>query len=138
VTIFLDTNILLYSISSAAEEVAKRNRAIQLLDRADCVLSVQVLQEFYVQATRASRGDPLSHEVAASLTRAWSRFPVQENSLAVFQAALEVRRTTRFVFWDCTIIAAALAAGCRELHSEDMSHGRKIDGLRIVNPFRGL
>jgi predicted nucleic acid-binding protein len=138
VTIFLDTNILLYSISRAEGEVAKRNRAIQLLDRADCVLSVQVLQEFYVQATRASRSDPLSHEMAASLTRAWCRFPVQENSLAVFQAALELRTSTRFAFWDCAIIAAAHAAGCRELYSENMSHGRQIDGLRIVNPFRGL
>ena len=66
---FLDTNILLYSISSAADEAAKRHRALALLDRDDCVISVQVLQEFYVQATRSSRSDPLSHNLAAGLIR---------------------------------------------------------------------
>ena len=49
---FLDTNILLYSISRDAREAAKRDRAVALLERDDGALSVQVLQEFYVQATR--------------------------------------------------------------------------------------
>ena len=137
-TVFLDTNVLLYSISTADDEAPKRDKALQLLDRPDCVLSVQVLQEFYVQATRASRRNALPHETAVSLTETWLRFAVQENTLAIFQAALELRKNTGFVFWDCAIIAAAQAADCSELYSEDMSHGRRIAGLRIVNPFRGL
>ena len=137
-TIFLDTNVLLYSISTADDETAKRSKALQLLDRPDCVLSVQVLQEFYVQATRASRKDALPHEMAVSLAETWLRFPIQENTLAIFHAALELRKTTGFAFWDCAIIAAAYRAGCDELHSEDMTHGRKIASLQIVNPFRGL
>ena len=137
-TIFLDTNVLLYSISTADDEAAKRSKAIQLLDRPDCVLSIQVLQEFYVQATRASRPNPLPHDTAVLLVATWLRFPVQENTLAIFQAALELRKTTGFAFWDCAIIAAAHAADCSELYSEDMADGRKIAGLRIVNPFRGL
>ena len=91
-----------------------------------------------MQATRASRRNALPHDTAVSLTETWLRFPVQENTLAIFQAALELRKTTGFAFWDCAIIAAAQAAGCSELYSEDMSHGRRIAGLRIVNPFRGL
>jgi predicted nucleic acid-binding protein len=138
VTIFLDTNVLLYSISTADDEATKRDKALQLLDRPDCVLSVQVLQEFYVQATRASRKNALPHETAVALTETWLRFPIQENTLEIFQAALELRKTTGFAFWDCAIIAAAHAADCSELYSEDMSDGRKIAGLRIVNPFRGL
>jgi predicted nucleic acid-binding protein len=138
VTIFLDTNVLLYSISTADDEIAKRNKALQLLDRPDCVLSVQVLQEFYVQATRASRRDPLTHDTAALLLETWLRFPVQENTLAIFHAALELRKPTGFAFWDCAIVAAAQAADCSELYSEDMAHGRKIASLQIVNPFRGL
>lgn len=133
---FLDTNILLYSISNAAEESEKRDRALALLDRDDCVLSVQVLQEFYAQATRASRPDPLPHEIAAGLIRAWLRFRIQENTVAILETALEIKALHQFSYWDSAIIAAARAAGCRELFSEDLSHGRTIEGVTVINPFR--
>ena len=61
---FLDTNILLYSISTNPTDASKRERAIALLGRDDGALSVQVLQEFYVQAMRATRPHPLSHDSA--------------------------------------------------------------------------
>ena len=64
---FLDTNILLYSISRNPADALKRELAIALLDRDDGALSVQVLQEFYVQATRATRPRPLPHETAVGL-----------------------------------------------------------------------
>lgn len=133
---FLDTNVLLYSISNAAEETKKRERALDLLDRDDCVLSVQVLQEFYVQATRASRPDPLAHEIAAGLVRTWLRFRIQENTVAILNAALEIKARHQFSFWDSAIVAAARAAGSLQLFSEDLSHGRTIDGVTIINPFR--
>ncbi|MHB8140307.1 MAG: PIN domain-containing protein [Vulcanimicrobiaceae bacterium] len=133
---FIDTNILLYSISRAPDESSKRARAIDLLEGDDCGLSVQVLQEFYVQATRATRADALPHEVAAGLIRAWLRFPVQDNNRAVLEGALEIKATHGFSFWDSAIVAAARALGCRELLSEDMRHGREIEGVVILNPFR--
>lgn len=133
---FLDTNILLYSISNAADEMEKRRRARALLDHDDCGLSVQVLQEFYVQATRASRSDALPHDTAAGLIGAWLRFAVQDNTVAVMKGALEIKAAHAFSFWDSAVIAAARALGCRELYSEDMSHGREIDGVTIINPFR--
>jgi predicted nucleic acid-binding protein len=132
---FLDTNILLYSISQAPDEALKRERAIALLDEPDCGLSVQVLQEFYVQATRASRADALPHELAVALIGTWLRFPVQETTMAVMQGALGIRAKHGFSFWDCAILAAARALGCRELCSEDFSHGRVVDGVAIINPF---
>ncbi|MGD9896579.1 MAG: PIN domain-containing protein [Candidatus Methylacidiphilaceae bacterium] len=133
---FLDTNILLYSISRAPEESAKRARAIELLDEGDCGLSVQVLQEFYVQATRTTRADALPHKLAADLIGTWLRFPVQDNNLAVLKGALEIKAVHGFSFWDSAIIAAARALGCRELMSEDMDHGREVEGVVILNPFR--
>lgn len=133
---FLDTNILLYSISTAAGEAAKRARAIALLDRDDCAVSVQVLQEFYVQATRLSRPDAIPHALAAGLIGTWLRFAVQDNTVAVMQGALEIKAAHGFSYWDSAIIAAARALGCGELFSEDMSHGRSIDGVTIINPFR--
>jgi predicted nucleic acid-binding protein len=134
--VFLDTNVLLYSISSAPEEASKRDKAISLLDRDDCVLSIQVLQEFYVQATRSSRSDAIAHSTAVALMRTWTRFRIQDNTLAVLEVALSIREATGFSLWDCTIVAAASVAGCSELHSEDLAHGRRIEGVLIANPFR--
>ncbi len=133
---FVDTNILLYSISRDPAEAAKRDRATALLDADDLALSAQVLQEFYVQATRANRADALPHDIAAGLIRAWTRFPIQEVSLGIVTAALEIRAARGFSYWDSAIIAAAQALGCHELLSEDMSHGQQIDDVTIVNPFR--
>jgi predicted nucleic acid-binding protein len=133
---FLDTNILLYSISRNPADALKRELAIALLDRDDGALSVQVLQEFYVQATRATRPHPLPHETAVGLLTAWTRFKVQEITLSMLTSALEIKAAHRFSYWDSAIIAAARALGCRELYSEDMSHGQEVEGLVIINPFR--
>jgi predicted nucleic acid-binding protein len=133
---FLDTNILLYSISTDRDEKAKREVATELLAGRDNALSVQVLQEFYVQATRSTRRDALPHEIAVGLMRAWLRFPVQDITLAVLSDALEIKVASGLSYWDAAIVSAARALVCRELFSEDMSHGRVIEGVAIVNPFR--
>lgn len=133
---FIDTNILLYSISREPTEARKRDIAIALLDDDDNALSVQVLQEFYVQATRATRPDALTHDIAAGLVRTWLRFKVQEITVPVMIGALEIKTAYGISYWDAAIIAAARALGCRELLSEDMSHGREIETVIILNPFR--
>lgn len=135
-TVFLDTNILLYSISRDPNETLKRARAIALVERDECVLSVQVLQEFYVQATRPSRRDALPHETAVGLIRAWSRFPVQETTTNLLYAALELKARYGLSYRDAAIVAAARAQGCATLYTEDLSHGRIIDDMSIVDPFR--
>jgi predicted nucleic acid-binding protein len=134
--VFFDTNILLYSISSVPAEAVKRDRAGALLDRDDGALSVQVLGEFYVQATRPTRPDPLSHEFAVAFISKWSRFPIQAINISIVQAALEIKADHGFSYWDCAIIAAARALGCGELYTEDLSHGREVEGVLIINPFR--
>ena len=133
---FVDTNVLLYSISGDPAEATKRNQALAVLDRDDLALSVQVLSEFYVQATRATRADKVAHDVAAGLIRCWMRFVVQDNTASVLRHALEIRAAHRLSFWDSAILAAACALGCQELLSEDLAHGRVLEGVRIVNPFR--
>lgn len=132
---FFDTNILLYSISRAPEEAAKRERAIALLDEDGGALSIQVLQEFYVQATRSTRIDALSHEIAVGLIRTWLRFAVQDITVPVLTKALDIKVTHGFSYWDSAIIAAARALGSPTLYSEDMTHGREVEGVLIVNPF---
>lgn len=119
---FLDTNILLYSISLAPAEASKRDRAVDILRQGGCCLSVQVLSEFYVQATRPTRANRLTHNRAAGFVMAWTRFEVQARH--------------GFSYWDCAILAAAGASGCAELMTEDLSHGVTVAGVTVVNPFR--
>lgn len=133
---FLDTNVLLYSISRDRRERNKHDVAVELLARTDNALSVQVLQEFYVQATRPTRRDAVPHDIAVGLIRTWLRFPVQDVTLAVMSEALEIRAEYSLSHWDAAIVAAARALGCRELLSEDLSHGLRIGDLEIRNPFR--
>ena len=133
---FFDTNVLLYSISRNPDESLKRERAISLLEDDSGALSIQVLQEFYVQATRSSRSDAIPHELAAGLIEAWSRFRVQDMTLPVLYSALQTRKTYGFSFWDSAIVAAARALGCDRVYTEDLSHGQVVDGLAIINPFR--
>jgi len=133
---FIDTNVLLYSISRDPAEERKRERAVALLQEDDLALSVQVLQEFYVQSTRGSRPDSLPHDLAADLIRTWMRFPVQEATVRVHEAALEIEAAHGLAYWDSAIVAAARALGCQELHTEDLDHGRQIGGVTVINPFR--
>jgi predicted nucleic acid-binding protein len=134
--LFIDTNVLLYSISRDPAEARKRDIAVAIVDTDNLALSVQVLQKFYVQATRATRPDAVPHEIAVGLIRTWLRFKVQEVTLAVMLGALELKAIHGLSYWDAAIVAAARALGCRELLSEDMGHGREIEGLIITNPFR--
>jgi predicted nucleic acid-binding protein len=133
---FLDTNVLLYSISRAPAEAGKRQQAAELLEQDDGALSVQVLQEFYVQSTRPTRPGHLNHQLAVELIEAWRRFPVQDMTLSLFDSTLRIKVAHRLSYWDSAVVAAARALGCRRLYSEDMGDGHEIDGVRIVNPFR--
>lgn len=135
---FADTNILLYAISTDPSERAKARRASEVLAGRDVALSVQVLQEFYVQATRESRTNPLSHEHAAKLVESFLRFPVQSITVSVLRAALTTRQRFGIPYWDAAILEAARAAGCEVVLSEDLGDGAEYAGVRVENPFREL
>jgi predicted nucleic acid-binding protein len=132
---FADTNILLYSISSAVAEKRKAEIAIGLLSTKEIAISVQVLQEFYVQATRSSRSNPLPHAMAIAFIEKWRRFRIQETTMEVMQAALDSKERWGISYWDAAILEAARAAGCREVLSEDLSHGQNYGGILVTNPF---
>ena len=132
---FVDTNILLYAISSSANEVEKARLASALLNEPDLALSVQVLQEFYVQATRVTRAAPLAHMTAISFITSLQRFPVQDTTLRLVHGALAAKAKWKLSYWDAAIVEAARAVGCDILFSEDLQHGQDFDGVRVINPF---
>ncbi|MBI1872494.1 MAG: PIN domain-containing protein [Acidobacteria bacterium] len=133
---FVDTNVLLYAVSTAQDEALKATEARGILDGTDLALSVQVLQEFYVQATHSSRPGRLSHDQAAGLIEAWLRFPVQETTVALMRAGAQAAVRYRMSYWDAAIIEAARSLGCEAVLSEDLSHGEDYGGVKVTNPFR--
>lgn len=133
---FLDTNILLYRISTDPAESEKRTVATNLLKEKGGHLSVQVLQEFYVQATRSTREDRILHEEAVVLIESWKRFSVQPLTLDLLDAALRAKDRWKLSYWDAAIIEAARCAGCDTILSEDLNDGQFYDGIRVLNPFR--
>jgi predicted nucleic acid-binding protein len=133
---FVDTNVLLYAVSTARDERPKKERALAVLDADDLAVSVQVLQEFYVQATHPSRSVRLTHEQASALVESWLRFRVEEVTVSVLQNALATSVRWTISYWDAAIVEAARSAGCPTLLSEDLQDGMDFAGVRIVNPFR--
>lgn len=133
---FVDTNVLLYAVSTAQEERAKAATAREILARRDLALSVQVLQEFYVQATRESRPDPLRHDQAARLAESFCRYPVQELTLEIVRAAFVTCARWGISYWDAAILEAARSSGCDIVLSEDLADGENYGGVRVENPFR--
>jgi predicted nucleic acid-binding protein len=134
---FVDTNVLLYAISRDPEERKKAARANEILSRRDLGLSVQVLQEFYVQATRDSRPDRLTHDQAAALVDSFRRFPVQETTVGVMLSAMSTRQRfdISISYWDAAILEAARALSCDVVLSEDLNDGQDYAGVRVENPF---
>jgi predicted nucleic acid-binding protein len=135
---FVDTNILLYAISKDPRERRKTDIAIDILETpvGELALSVQVLQEFFVQATRASREGALPHRLAGEYIDHWQAFEVQDNTLDVFHAAVASCRRFKLSYWDAAIIEAARTAGCDTVLSEDLNDGQSYGGVRVRNPFR--
>ncbi len=134
---FVDTNVLLYGASTAREGREKAQVALSILDSDDLALSVQVLQEFYVQATRPGKRDRLTHEQASLLIESFLlRFPVQATTVPLVRAALAAKGRFRISYWDAAILEAARLQGCQTVLSEDLNHGQDYDGVRVIDPFR--
>lgn len=132
---FVDTNILLYRISSNPSEARKQKVATKILSSRDLCLSVQVLQEFYVQATRASRSDALTHKEACTLIQSWQRYAVLPLTMELVENALMAQERWQLSYWDAAILEAARASRCEQLLSEDLSDGQDYGGVCVLNPF---
>ena len=132
---FVDTNVLLYAISSLAADVEKRERAVALLREGDLAISVQVLQEFYYQATRPNRPNTITSVQALGFIDSIAAFPVQAITREVFRGGVAISQRFGLAYWDGAILAAARAMGCDVVYSEDMSDGQDYGGVTVINPF---
>ena len=132
---FFDTNVLVYTDDKAAP--AKQRRALDLIAehrRARTgVVSLQVLQEYFVTVTHKLHLDP---RIARRKVELIAEFDVASPEVADILAAIDLHRLHGVSFWDALVLRAAKQAGCSILLSEDMQGNREIDGVQIVNPFK--
>ena len=134
---FLDTNVLVYAVSSAEADAPKRARALDLVRQSDFGLSAQVLQEFYVTVTRKIR-KPLAPELAVALMDEYRVFPTVPTDYPLIVAAVEVSLRHGISYWDGAIVAAAEVLEAEVLYTEDLNHGQQYGQVRAVNPFLGI
>jgi predicted nucleic acid-binding protein len=132
---FLDTNVLVYADDLDAGD--KRARARHVLEEAittqSGVLSTQVLQEYFVVATRKLGVDPA---VARRKVELFATLDVVRVDVDRILGAIDLHRLHALSFWDALVVRCAAAAGCSRLLTEDLQHGLVIDGVRVEDPFR--
>jgi predicted nucleic acid-binding protein len=132
---FVDSNILIYAhdIDAKAKHDTARSVLRELWSERTGVLSVQVLQEFYVNVTRKI-ASPLSKDAARLVVNSYSIW-CTETTPAEIATAFRIEDESRIKFWDALIVASAAKAGAVRVLSEDMNDQQMIAGVRIENPF---
>ena len=134
--VFVDTNVLVYAHDAseiARQPVAKATLAELWVRRAGA-LSTQVLQEFYVVATR-KYVPPMSRREARDLVDAYSHWQLVQIDAPLILAASQLEERHTLSFWDALIVEAARRAGATRLVTEDLQTGRRLAGVLIDNPF---
>lgn len=133
---FVDTNILIYAHDLDAG--VKRERAMaklrELWDSRTGRLSVQVLQEFYVNATQ-KLATPVARSTAREVVRTYGVWVHHATTVETVTRATELSELARISFWDALIVASAEEVDAEELLSEDLNDGQAIAGIKIVNPL---
>lgn len=134
---FVDTNVLAYAhdISETRRQPIARALLDTLWTSRTGLLSTQVLQEFYVVATRKF-DPPMSRRAAREIVALYGTWPVVQVDVALILTASQLEERHRLSFWDALVVEAARVAGAARLVTEDLQHGRRIGGVRIENPFR--
>lgn len=133
---FVDTNVLLYAYDpdAGSRHDLARDLVGELGRARRGALSIQVLQEFYVNVTRKV-AVPLSPSQAQERLRVLSRWPSHAPLPHDVLAAAEIAQQHRVSFWDAMIIRSAAELGCVLLWSEDLNSRQRVSGVEVRNPF---
>ena len=131
---FFDSNVVVCAEDSRYP--AKQKRAMELvvehMRHRTGVVSLQVLQEFFVATTKKLKLDPA---IARAKVELLAKFDVAQPSVNDILAAIDLHRLYGLSYWDSLVLRMAKQSGCSLLLSEDMQHDQTIDCVLIVNPF---
>jgi predicted nucleic acid-binding protein len=132
---FIDTNVLIYAHdvdANAKHEIAKAVLRDLWSERTG-VLSMQVLQEFYVNVTQKI-ASPLSKELARLVVSSYAIW-CTETTPTEISAAFRIEDESRIGFWDAMIVSSAAKSGATRILAEDLNDGKRIAGILVENPF---
>lgn len=133
---FVDTNVLVYAVST--DEPGKQERARAIVARGfaeGCyAVSTQVLMELYVNVTQKAR-IKLPAGQALEYVRSLTEWHVVDVVPDLVLSALGLAERMRISPWDAAILEAARKAGCGLVLSEDLGAGQSYAGIRVENPF---
>jgi predicted nucleic acid-binding protein len=132
---FVDTNILIYGhdIDAKAKHQIAKEILRRLWSERTGVVSMQVLQEFYVNVTRKIPS-PLPKDLARQVVNSYTAWCV-ETTPSEISTAFRIEDESRIGFWDALIVSSAARSGARRILSEDLNAGQRIAGVLIENPF---
>jgi len=135
---FIDTNVLIYAhdIDAKAKNEVAKTVLRELWSERTGVLSMQVLQEFYVNVTRKIPS-PLSKDLARSVVSSYVPW-CMETTPAEFSAAFRIEDESGIGFWDALIVSTAAKCGAVRILSEDLNAGQRIAGILVENPFADI
>jgi len=136
--VFVDSNILLYAHD--ADAGLKRDRAVEVLrtlwESGAGRLSVQVLQEFYVNVTKRTKpATPVEQSTAREVVSSYGAWVREPTTPATVTRAIDIAAMAQLAFWDALIVASAEQAEATHLYSEDLNTGQIVAGVTIVNPL---
>jgi predicted nucleic acid-binding protein len=133
--IFLDTNILVYTLdtNNAAKQKMAQNILIQISENEKPVISTQVLQEFYYASTTKIKTNKI---LVKNILHSFVNIETVQVNMAIIEQGIDISILSQLSFWDGLIIAAAEYARCSVILSEDLNNGQIIRGVEIKNPFK--
>jgi predicted nucleic acid-binding protein len=132
---FLDTNVLLYAVSTHPPEAEKTRAARELVQAADWAWSAQVATEFIRASTSPRQPKPLVRAEARRWIETWMAFPMTAVDGPLVLEAVQIAERFQIGHFDAQILAAAKRIGCATVYSEDLNSGQDYGGVRVVNPF---
>lgn len=135
-SVFFDTNVLVYCTDTAAPDKQARARSLVASSglAGDAVVSTQVLIELFQVLTRKQK---MPASTAQALVHAYTAWPVINSDLALVTAAIEKSIQHKLSIWEAMVIEAALRAKADIIYTEDLQHGQRFGALTVVNPFIG-
>jgi predicted nucleic acid-binding protein len=134
--IFIDTNILVYTVDKFDKNKQKAARSIlkEIVANETAAISTQVLQEFYISCTKKLNMKPL--KAKEYIHNYIENFEVIQNGPAIIERGIDISILSQISFWDALLIAAAESSNSTELMTEDLNDGQIINGVKIKNPLR--
>jgi predicted nucleic acid-binding protein len=132
--IFIDTNILVYSIDQKNEDKKQKSRRTlkKIIESHQPVISTQVIKEFYVVSTNKLKADPI---IVKNIIHNFHNMEIVNNDLELIEQAIDISVISQLSFWDALIIAAAEKAHCEFVFSEDLNSGQTYRGVMVINPL---